>query len=208
MTQDAYSHLFKVLIVGSSGVGKTSLLVQYTEGVYNQAYRSTIGVDFKMKTIVMENETIKLQLWDTAGQERFRAITSSYYRNAHGIILVFDVTDKDTFKDLRIWINEISNNIKSPVVILILGNKIDEQTAPTDLVSDEEISRLIASCTNANLLIKGYRKVSAKTSAGVNAAFEEIAQEMKHELAHTGGPASKGIQLETDESVTGWCCIG
>ncbi|KAI5192842.1 Ras-related protein Rab-1A [Nematocida sp. AWRm77] len=210
MAEQEYAHLFKVLMVGSSGVGKTSIVMKYTEDIYKDTYRSTIGVDFRLKTISVDGETVKLQLWDTAGQERFRSITASYYRNANGIVLVFDITDAETFKDLRIWLEEISNNINSPVVILILGNKIDAVGTHPEQVCSEDVEALISAYTakNTNLNIKGYRKVSAKTSEGISECFEEVSRGMKQELAHTGASAHKGIQLETDESVSGWCCIG
>jgi len=208
MPEQEYSHLFKVLIVGSTGVGKTCLLIRYTDKIYKEKYGSTIGVDFKMKTIELEGEKIKLQLWDTAGQERFRTITSSYYRNANGIILVFDLTDRDTFADLKGWIGEISNNITESVVIFILGNKTDEVKGPAPSVTDEEVEELINSYSNTKLLIRGYRKVSAKTGDGVSQSFEDAAKEIKKERPKATQQKQKGVQLETDEGVTRRCCIG
>merc|ERR1711967_229834 len=90
-----YDYLFKLLLIGDSGVGKSCLLLRFTDDTYAESYISTIGVDFKIRTIQLESKTIKLQIWDTAGQERFRTITSSYYRGAHGIIVVYDITDSE-----------------------------------------------------------------------------------------------------------------
>ncbi|KAH9387392.1 Ras-related protein Rab-1A [Nematocida major] len=195
--------LFKILVVGSSGVGKTCLLLRYTDSIYKETYGTTIGVDFKMKNITIEDKTVKLQLWDTAGQERFRTITSSYYRNANGILLVFDITDSESFNDLKGWVNEIRNNITSKIVVYILANKIDTETPA---VSDEEISAFIEKYRTDTLKIIGHSKVSAKTGEGVNEAFLQTAKAIMQE-----SPPSKKrerVNIESDENVRGWCCIG
>merc|ERR1711898_6342 len=98
-----YDYLFKLLLIGDSGVGKSCLLLRFADDTYSESYISTIGVDFKIRTIEHDGKRIKLQIWDTAGQERFRTITSSYYRGAHGIIVVYDVTELDTFHAVERW---------------------------------------------------------------------------------------------------------
>eukprot|EP01083_Nonionella_stella_P172877 594594_1 len=102
-----YDYLLKVVMVGDSGVGKSSLLKRFANRDFTGDYISTIGVDFEIKTLEIDGKTVKLQIWDTAGQERFRTITSSYYRGAHGIIIVYDITDKESFDNVRQWLFEI-----------------------------------------------------------------------------------------------------
>ena len=101
--------MFKLLLIGDSGVGKSCLLLRFADDTYTESYISTIGVDFKIRTIELDGKTIKLQIWDTAGQERFRTITSSYYRGAHGIIIVYDVTDRDSFDSVKYWMQEVDH---------------------------------------------------------------------------------------------------
>ncbi|KAL0401006.1 UNVERIFIED_CONTAM: Ras-related protein RIC1 [Sesamum latifolium] len=118
-------YLFKLLLIGDSGVGKSCLLLRFADDSYLDSYISTIGVDFKIRTVEQDGKTIKLQIWDTAGQERFRTITSSYYRGAHGIIIVYDVTDQESFNNVKQWLNEIDRYASENVNKLLVGNKCD-----------------------------------------------------------------------------------
>lgn len=120
--------MFKLLLIGDSGVGKSCLLLRFADDTYTESYISTIGVDFKIRTIDLDGKTIKLQIWDTAGQERFRTITSSYYRGAHGIIVVYDCTDQDTFNNVKQWLEEIDRYACDNVNKLLVGNKCDLHT--------------------------------------------------------------------------------
>ena len=105
-----YDHMFKVLVVGNSAVGKSALLQRFAEGNFDDSYVSTIGIDFKVRTINIDDQRIKLQIWDTAGQERFRTIGTAYYRNTHGVIVVYDVTSKESFLNIERWLHEINQN--------------------------------------------------------------------------------------------------
>lgn len=121
-----YDYLFKLLLVGDSGTGKSSILLRFVDNVYSEQYISTIGVDFKIKTLHLDSKIYKLQIWDTAGQERFKAITSSYYRGSHGIVIVYDITDQESFNNIKSWMDDIDRYQTNPVTTKILvGNKCD-----------------------------------------------------------------------------------
>ena len=121
---EEYDYLYKILLIGNSSVGKSSIFNRYVDNCYSDLSVSTIGVDFKIKTLKINNKIIKLQIWDTNGQERFKAITNSYYRNSHGIIVVFDITDRKSFTGLRNWLNDADRYSENTCKILV-GNKSD-----------------------------------------------------------------------------------
>merc|ERR1711906_99259 len=120
-----YDYLFKLLLIGDSGVGKSCLLLRFADDTYTESCISTIGIDFKIRTIELDGKKIKLQIWDTAGQERFRTITQAYYRGAMGILLVYDVTDDKSFNNIRTWMRNIEQHANEQVVKILLGNKCD-----------------------------------------------------------------------------------
>ena len=120
-----YDYLFKLVLIGDSGVGKSSLLMRFADDDFQESYLSTIGVDFRIRRIEVSGEKVKLQIWDTAGQERFHTITSAYYRCAHGIIIVYDVTDLDSFESVKSWLREIDRHGTKNVNKLLVGNKAD-----------------------------------------------------------------------------------
>jgi len=132
-----YDHLFKLLIIGDSGVGKSSLLLRFADNTFSGSYITTIGVDFKIRTIEVDNEKVKLQIWDTAGQERFRTITSTYYRGTHGVIVVYDVTNGDTFANVKRWLHEIDQNC-DVVNRILVGNKNDDPNRKVVLTEDAQ----------------------------------------------------------------------
>merc|ERR1711935_1008256 len=124
LNQD-YDFLFKVLIIGNSHVGKSNILLRFSENVFHESFLPTIGVDFKIKNVDVNDKVVKLHIWDTAGQERFKTITATYYKGAHGIILVYDITDRNTFNDIENWLAEIASHASPGVAKLLIGNKCD-----------------------------------------------------------------------------------
>jgi len=125
MINNLNNDLLKILIIGNSGVGKSCLLVRYADDIYQDNYIATIGVDFKMKTLDVDEKNVKLQIWDTAGQDRFRNITASYYRGAHGIMIVYDITDNESFNSINSWLIEVEKNASKNVYKILVGNKCD-----------------------------------------------------------------------------------
>ena len=118
-----YDSMFKILLIGDSQVGKSSLMIKYANDTFTSNNVPTIGVDFKIKTIEIDGRRIKLQIWDTAGQEAFRSITRSYYRGAAGALLVYDITRRDTFNHLTTWLEDARQHSNSNMVIMLIGNK-------------------------------------------------------------------------------------
>jgi len=166
-----YDHLFKLLLIGDSGVGKSSLLLRFSDNTFSDSFIATIGVDFKIKTMDINGSQVKLQIWDTAGQERFRTITSSYYRGAHGIIVVYDVTNPDSFQNVRKWLQEINRYASENVQKILVGNKCD-------LVSERKVSYEDAKELADELSVM-FLETSAKNATNVNIAFEQMAKKIK-----------------------------
>eukprot|EP00179_Madagascaria_erythrocladioides_P020433 CAMPEP_0198341004 /NCGR_PEP_ID=MMETSP1450-20131203/46078_1 /TAXON_ID=753684 ORGANISM="Madagascaria erythrocladiodes, Strain CCMP3234" /NCGR_SAMPLE_ID=MMETSP1450 /ASSEMBLY_ACC=CAM_ASM_001115 /LENGTH=203 /DNA_ID=CAMNT_0044046001 /DNA_START=129 /DNA_END=740 /DNA_ORIENTATION=+ len=199
-----YDFLFKLLLIGDSGVGKSCLLLRFADDTYTESYISTIGVDFKIRTIELEGKTIKLQIWDTAGQERFRTITSSYYRGAHGIIIVYDVTDLDSFNNVKSWLQEIDRFASENVNKLLVGNK-------NDMTAKKVVETSVAKEFADSLGIK-FLETSAKTSENVEAAFLAMAGEIKQSMAFqpaTNKDNRGGINVNSgaqEVRTTGGCC--
>ena len=124
MAEKKYDLLFKLLLIGDSGVGKTCILFRFSDDMFNTTFISTIGIDFKLKTIHLNGKLIKLQIWDTAGQERFHTITTAYYRGALGVMMVYDVTDKKSFDDIINWLRAIKEHANPNVEKMIIGNTL------------------------------------------------------------------------------------
>merc|ERR1719189_995090 len=162
-----YDYLFKLLLIGDSGVGKSCLLLRFADDTYTESYISTIGVDFKIRTVELDGKTCKLQIWDTAGQERFRTITSSYYRGAHGIIIVYDVTDLESFDNVRQWLSEIDSYASETVNKLLVGNKCD--------LADKKVVDTDVASQFAESLEIPFLETSAKNSTNVEQAFLTMA---------------------------------
>jgi Ras-related protein Rab-1A len=195
-----YDYLFKLIIIGDSGIGKSSLLNRFADNIYTDSYISTIGVDFKIRTLEVDGRVIKLQIWDTAGQERFRTITSSYYRGAHGIMLVFDITNPDTFQNLTQWLKEVDNYAKEDVRKILVGTKSDladkRKVAYADAVEYAKDNGM------------DYVETSSKTASNVEFAFIDLAGSLK--LAYKGSTDMKHSHTEViiPRADSGWSSSG
>jgi len=154
-----YDHLFKLFIIGDSGVGKSSILLRFADDMFSGSYITTIGVDFKIRTIAIGAEKVKLQIWDTAGQERFRTITSTYYRGTHGVIVVYDVTNAESFVNVKRWLHEIDQNCDVVNKVLV-GNKDDcpdnkvVETADAKMFSEQMGIQLFETSAKDNINIE------------------------------------------------------
>jgi len=205
---DQYDHLFKILLVGDSGVGKSSLLLRFTDDMFQETFISTIGVDFKIRNVNIEGKTVKMQIWDTAGQERFRTITSSYYRGAHGIIVVYDITDTVSFNNAKMWLNEIERYACGNVTKLLVGNKAD--------MNDKRVVETAVAKVFADQQGMLFSEASAKAGQGVEDAFLALVkaifdQRVKNGTVPTGGTAtSTKLDLGDTQAVNkkGGCCGG
>ncbi len=167
-----YHYIFKIILIGDSNIGKTSIINRYIHNTFNDKYICTIGVDFMMKTLVVEETQIKLQIWDTAGMERYKQLTTSYYKGSHSAIIVFDLTNKASFDNIDYWLNlfyENSNPIFQKYVVLI-GNK-------ADLVDDIKVSREMIDnyIKDKNLQ---YTECSAKTGENISDVFESLGKKL------------------------------
>lgn len=162
------------MLIGNSGVGKSCLLLRFSDDTYTNDYISTIGVDFKIKTVELDGKTVKLQIWDTAGQERFRTITSSYYRGSHGIIIVYDVTDQESFNGVKMWLQEIDRYATSTVLKLLVGNKCD--------MSDKRVVEYDVAKEFAEANKMPFLETSALDSTNVEEAFLTMARQIKESM--------------------------
>ena len=166
----AFDHIFKVLLIGDAGVGKSSMLLRFTDDAFEEQMASTIGVDFRVKTLTLGGKVCKLTIWDTAGQERFRTLTSSYYRGCHGIIVVFDVNERETFENLQRWLDELELYTTTKYASkLLVGNKIDLQDRQVSVAEAQAFAR------KQQMM---YIEASAKTREGIKQAFEEVVQKI------------------------------
>ncbi|KAJ3670176.1 hypothetical protein LUZ60_010500 [Juncus effusus] len=170
-----YDYLIKLLLIGDSGVGKSCLLLRFSDDTFTTSFITTIGIDFKIRTIELDGKRVKLQIWDTAGQERFRTITTAYYRGAMGILLVYDVTDESSFNNIRNWIKNIEQHASDNVNKILVGNKADM----------DESKRAVPTSRGQQLAdeygIKFF-ETSAKTNFNVEQVFFTIARDIKHRL--------------------------
>jgi len=159
-------YLFKILLLGSQGVGKSSLLSRFADNEFLESMRATVGVDCKIRTVELEDKTIKLQLWDTAGQERFKTVTKAFFRGAHGVIFVYDITEKKTFEQLEYWLKEVKDNAPSNAVLMLVGNKCDLKSRAVQTKDAKDFAQ------NKDAI---FIETSAKDDTNVSKAFYSLA---------------------------------
>jgi small GTP-binding protein len=177
MTNIDFDVIFKIVIVGESGVGKSNLIARYLKNEFKQDTKATVGVEFGEKKYVYNNLKIKAQIWDTAGQERYRSITSMYYKGAKGALCVFDLSSKESFQKVDAWINEMKKQADNNINLILIGNKVD-------LPDEQKIVKTEEGEMKAKEFGIAYMETSALKSTNVDKAFnymiEEIAKKTKN----------------------------
>jgi len=166
MIDSGHNLLFKIVLIGDSGVGKSNLMIRYTVGEFNLESQSTIGVEFMCKVLKIESQNVKLQIWDTAGQERFRSISRSIYHGAKGIMIVYDITNQQSFDDVPTWINELSRHVNPDTTVMLVGNK-------ADLEHLRQVPRETAEAY-AREQHMAFMETSALDSSNVDVAFDRL----------------------------------
>uniref|UniRef100_A0A3P9QD47 small monomeric GTPase n=1 Tax=Poecilia reticulata TaxID=8081 RepID=A0A3P9QD47_POERE len=184
-----------VMLVGDSGVGKTCLLVRFKDGAFLAgSFISTVGIDFRNKVMTIDSVKVKLQIWDTAGQERFRSVTHAYYRDANALLLLYDVTNRASFDNIRAWLTEIHEYAQQDVVVMLLGNKVR-------MVKREEGEKL------AKEFGVPFMETSAKSGLNVELAFTAAAKELKHRTMKEPDEPKFQLQEYVDKEMrVAGCC--
>ncbi|KAL9243723.1 hypothetical protein vseg_017578 [Gypsophila vaccaria] len=207
--EEEYDYLFKLVLIGDSGVGKSNLLSRFTKNEFNLESKSTIGVEFATRSLTLHSKVVKAQIWDTAGQERYRAITSAYYRGAVGALLVYDVTRKVTFENTARWLRELRDHTDPNIVVMLIGNKSD-------------LRHLVAVSTEEGKVFAEqeglfFMETSALEATNVEQAFAEVLTQIHHivsKKAVEAGDGSASVVPSQGESIniknegSGWKKIG
>ena len=193
-------YIFKILIIGDSSVGKSNLLLRFSDNVFLDTFLPTIGVDFKIRNVTVGDKSIKLNIWDTAGQERFKTITAAYYKGAHGIILVYDITDRDSFNNVSSWLNEVRKHAGPNVTRLLVGNKCDlEADRKVTFAEGKEFA------TSQGM---GFMETSAKTRVNIDEAFMALTKRVYEALPESERKdKDDGVGLRAGrKAASGGCC--
>ncbi|KAG0363026.1 RAB/GTPase protein [Gamsiella multidivaricata] len=199
----SYDYLIKLLLIGDSGVGKSCLLLRFSDDSFTPSFITTIGIDFKIRTIELDGKRIKLQIWDTAGQERFRTITTAYYRGAMGILLVYDVTDERSFSNIRNWFSNIEQHASEGVNKILIGNKCD---MPDKKVISKDQGQALADEFGIKFL-----ETSAKSNICVEEAFFSLARDIKKRMIdtqtnQTQNPNTLVVEDRSGNKLGNGCC--
>ncbi|XP_065680883.1 ras-related protein Rab-26 isoform X1 [Hydra vulgaris] len=199
--RNPFDYAFKVMLIGDSGVGKTCLLIRFKDGAFlSGSFISTVGIDFRNKTIIVDEKKVKLQIWDTAGQERFRSVTHAYYRDAQALLLLYDVGSRRTFDNTRAWLSEIKDYASTDAVVMLLGNK-------ADLTKERQVKREEGEKLAMNFNVP-FLETSAKTGINIELAFEAVSRELiSHSKANGFNSSHFNIgQYVTEKERKPGCC--
>ena len=192
--------VYKVLLLGDSTVGKTCFLLRYCDKTFQDAHLSTIGLDYRLKSMTLKNKkNIKLQIWDTAGQDRFRAITKNYYKGANGIILIYDVTNLQTFENVKNWITQIREEANKNVVIFLAGNKAD--LPEESRAVQKEDGQKMAEEYNIP-----FQETSAKEGINVNETFQELVEKIDEVFSKLEIPKAEQKNILFNGNKKKSCC--
>ena len=189
--------MYKLVIIGNTHVGKTSLMLRYSDNIFRDKHISTIGVDFKIVKVKVGTTCVKLQIWDTAGQDRFRTISSTYYRGAHGAIIVYDVTSSQSFYNVEHWINDM-NAYNQNVYKVLVGNKNDDPngSSTSKIIETKEAQRL------ANQMNLPLFETSAKEDINVKEVFEKVAEQLlKRDILRKIEQRERTLKKETSQTI-------
>jgi Ras-related protein Rab-1A len=173
-----FDYTFKIVMIGDSGVGKSCILLRFADDKFNENFYATIGVDFRFKNVMVDDKSVKLQIWDTAGQERFKTITSAYYRGADGIIIVYDITDRNSFAHIKDWLDDVNKYTDDNPLKIIVGNKID-------LIKDKQINNNDMKTMTAQTGIE-IIECSAKDSIKINELMEIMTKKLIEKKKNEG----------------------
>eukprot|EP00002_Diphylleia_rotans_P028311 TRINITY_DN5714_c0_g1_i2.p1 TRINITY_DN5714_c0_g1~~TRINITY_DN5714_c0_g1_i2.p1 ORF type:complete len:199 (+),score=41.95 TRINITY_DN5714_c0_g1_i2:57-653(+) len=186
----SFDVVVKLLVLGNTGVGKSALLIRFSDGEFLSSHSTTLGIDFKVKTVEVDGRRIKLQIWDTAGQERFRAIATSYFRGVKGFLLVYDVSDRLSFEGVERWLKDIKENATDAHRLMIVANKVD-------------LPRVVSTAEGQECARKAgglYIETSAKDATNVDEAFYVLAKEAIPLVAGGGGAGNNGVKVDSTAS--------
>ena len=189
---------YKIMVLGESKVGKTSLIKRYTKDQFGGVYLTTVGMDFQDKIIEIEDKKVRLQVWDTAGQERFRNVTKSYFQSSHGLLVVYDITDRESFEKINFWMDNIKNNAPENAKLILVGNKCDLADERKVTIEDGENKA-------RNYNIKFF-EASAKDGTNVNELFFYLANEIYQDEKTKEKDNKNSLQLNENKKGKKKCC--
>ena len=189
--------LYKILLLGDWSVGKTCLIMRYTENTFTEIHLTTVGLDYKLKNFKFDDgKTVKVQIWDTAGQERYKTITKSYIKGANGIILVYDITKKKTFEGIKNWVKQIKESVSQRVCVALVGNKVDKE-------EEREIPKEEGEKLGSELNYPFYES-SAKEGININECFDTLIKQI--DINYANIPINTGNNLKNKTKTKSGCC--